>query len=696
MMRYKKDKEYEDITEKRFADLERGIKVKPVSVPDAAPAPGRSGFGGVLKTVASAAAAILIIGGVYVGILLANRHDPAPASPETESTEPEPAGDFPYDVQDLTENERASVDRLLYEIEYDLFQNGGLMLEGLTDSAAAYGLKIVKPLKERIDTFRELDGPSAEDGRRLDVAYADVLRLIIKQSGEDGFIDGVREKFENNNELPEGWTFDKAYALLGMKELADQIYEAKILTAEQYAEKIGAVSTSDRVEFSWRYTKNDGEIGYFSPRALFGAKYPACLYIYDVFYEIENYHNIEETVGDDEARRELKDSMMRKCDEMQATESEREEIAELCDKLPISDLMAFNSEFGQLKDRKGDFKAIIKKYSRIVFKAEQTAETEPKTLKDEQIDMITDLCRENNVDPDTVLGLAYELPDEYVDEFISGLEIVIGYKADLKIFIKQWTKKLSDPSVIVAVPDITKRDPKDTQEPVETEDPYDWFTPSEIFPLYEKAEVLTAKNYPPLKLSKTVLHTPADPDVTVSRHVETLIKNGVPSLEDAGLGYAVCIVRATGTDPFYHEQSKGYYLPCFSFEILRILKSYGSERTLIEGAAFKAAIPYYITNEDEGGKTLYYAAGTLPVTEGNALYLVLLCASDRGSQEEDPFGYLSPDGISVSEVYSPGLPSPRVSLDDLENQLDSIYYPSDNRAQLKKIINSYLQSAKSR
>ena len=451
--------EYERLTEQRFKALERGVKVKNVPVPDDAD-DKKTRFSSVFKAVASVAAAVIVIGGSYAAMVIANRHAPAPSSPAGETTETfAEAGDFPYEIPALTENERTSIDRLLEEIEYDLFQNGGQMLPGLTDMAAAYGLKIVKPLKEHIDTFRGSDGPSAEDGRRLDVAYADVLRLIIKQSGEDGFIDGVRKKFENNNEFPVGWTFDQAYALLGTKELANQIWEAKILMAERYAESIGAVSTSDKTEFSWRYTDRDGKPGYFSPRGLFGAKYPVCLYIHDVFYGVQDYRNIcEET--EDETREELKKEILQKFTKLGATQNELSGITELCDKLPIDDLVRFNEESDSLTDRKGDFKAIMKKYTRIVYNIENGADTEQKTLKDAQIDMIINMCRENGVDPDTVLGIAYELSDEDLDLFISGLYQVIADRAATKSFLKQWTKKLSDPSVTVEIPEVTGRETK--------------------------------------------------------------------------------------------------------------------------------------------------------------------------------------------------------------------------------------------
>ena len=454
---YENDTTYEKLTEERFRSLERGLRLKNVPIPREAEEK-RTRSSSVFKAVASVAAAVLVIGGLYAALVIANRHAPAPSSPAGETTETfAEAGDFPYEIPALTENERTSIDRLLEEIEYDLFQNGGQMLPGLTDMAAAYGLKIVKPLKERIDTFRGLDGPSAEDVQRLDAAYADILRMIIKQSGEDGFINGVREKFENNNEFPEGWTFDQAYALLGTKDLVNQIYEAKILTAERYAESIGAVSTSDKTEFSWRYTDRDGNPGYFSPRGLFGAEYPVCLYIHDVFYGIQDYRNIYEET-EDETREELKKEILQKFTKLGATQDELSEITELCDKLPIDDLVRFNEESDSLADRKGDFKAIIKKYARIVYNIENGADTEQKTLKDAQIDMIVNICRENDVDPDSVLGIAWQLSETDVDEFISGLYQVIADRAATKSFLKQWTKKQSDPSVTIEIPEVTGRE----------------------------------------------------------------------------------------------------------------------------------------------------------------------------------------------------------------------------------------------
>ena len=431
-----------------------------------------------LKTALSAAAVIALFIGLYAGIRSVS--EPAgtePALPGDSTAHETDARakylyDFPYEKPTLTEAERASIDRLLEEIEYDLFQNGGQMLPGLTDMAAAYGTKIIVPLKERIDTLRELDGPSAEDGRRLDVAYADVLRLIIKQSGEEGFIDGIREKYGESDAIPEGMTFDQAYALLGMKELADQIYEAKILNAERYAERVGAVSTSDKTEFSWCYTDKDGRTVYFTPRGLFGADYPVCLYIHDVFYGIQDNRNIcEET--EDETREELKKEILQKFTKLGATQDELSEITELCDKLPIDDLVRFNEESDSLADRKGAFKSIIKKYTKIVYKIENGADTEQKTLKDAQIDMIVNICRENGVDPDTVLGIAYELSDQDLDLFISGLYQVIADRAATKSFLKEWTKKLSDPSLTVEIPEVTGRE---TKEPFDfTEDADDWF-----------------------------------------------------------------------------------------------------------------------------------------------------------------------------------------------------------------------------
>ena len=679
--------EYERLTEQRFKALERGVKVKNALVPDDAD-DKKTRFSSVFKAVASVAAAVLVIGGSYAAMVIANRHAPAPSSPAGETTETfAEAGDFPYEIPALTENERTSIDRLLEEIEYDLFQNGGQMLPGLTDAAAAYGLKIVKPLKERIDTFRGSDGPSAEDARRLDVAYADVLRLIIKQSGEDGFIDGIREKYGESDAIPEGMTFDQVYALLGTKELANQIWEAKILMAERYAESIGAVSTSDKTEFSWRYTDRDGKPGYFSPRGLFGAEYPVCLYIHDVFYGVQDYRNIcEET--EDETRKELKKEILQKFTKLGATQNELSGITELCDKLPIDDLVRFNEESDSLTDRKGDFKAIIKKYTRIVYNIENGADTEQKTLKDAQIDMIVNICRENGVDPDTVLGIAYELSDVDLDLFVSGLSRVIADRAATKSFLKQWTKKLSDPSVTVEIPEVTGRE---TKAPVSFPDPdelYGWYEPGKISPLYEHTAVLTRDNYPPLKFSQTVIPEPTDPDIIISNHVDTLIGNGGSSLEAAGLGYAVCVVRPTGTDPFSHEGTAGFYEPSFAFEILKILKTYGSERVLKEGLTFKAVLPGLLTKREDGGKTLYHSAGVIPVTRKNAMYLVLLCASDEGARE-GPFSYLSPDGISVSRMYSPGLPSTRLSLSDITDAFD-FTYPESNTEQLKKIMHYYL------
>lgn len=679
--------EYERLTEQRFKALERGVKVKNAPVPDDAD-DKKTRFSSVFKAVASVAAAVIVIGGSYAAMVIANRHTPTPSSPAGETTETfAEAGDFPYEIPALTENERTSIDRLLEEIEYDLFQNGGQMLPGLTDAAAAYGLKIVKPLKERIDTFRGLDGPSAEDAQRLDTAFADVLRLIIKQSGEDGFINGVREKYGESDAIPEGMTFDQAYALLGTKELANQIYEAKILTAERYAESIGAVSTSDKTEFSWRYTDKDGKPGYFSPRGLFGAEYPVCLYIHDVFYGIQDYRNIcEET--EDETREELKKEILQKFTKLGVTQDELSEITELCDKLPIDDLVRFNEESDSLADRKGAFKAIMKKYTRIVYNIENGADTEQKTLKDAQIDMIVNICRENGVDPDTVLGIAYELSDEDLDLFISGLYQVIADRAATKSFLKQWTKKLSDPSVTVEIPEVTGRE---TKAPVSFPDPdelYGRYEPGKISPLYEHTAVLTRDNYPPLKFSQTVIPEPTDPDIIVSNHVDTLIGNGGSSLEAAGLGYAVCVVRPTGTEPFSHEGTAGFYEPSFDFEILKILKTYGSERVLKEGLTFKAVLPGLLTKREDGGETLYHSAGVIPVTRKNAMYLVLLCASDEGARE-GPFSYLSPDGISVSEVYSPGLPSTRLSLSDITDAFD-FTYPESNTEQLKKIMHFYL------
>ena len=679
--------EYERLTEQRFKALERGVKVKNAPVPDDAD-DKKTRFSSVFKAVASVAAAVLVIGGSYTAMVIANRHAPAPSSPAGETTETfAEAGDFPYEIPALTENERTSIDRLLEEIEYDLFQNGGQMLPGLTDAAAAYGTKIIVPLKERIDTFRELDGPSAEDWRRLDVAYADVLRLIIKQSGEDGFIDGVRKKYGESDAIPEGMTFDQAYALLGTKELVNQIWEAKILMAERYAESIGAVSTSDKTEFSWRYTDKDGKPGYFSPRGLFGAKYPVCLYIHDVFYGVQDYRNIcEET--EDETREELKKEILQKFTKLGATQNELSGITELCDKLPIDDLVRFNEESDSLTDRKGEFKAIIKKYTKIVYNIENGADIEQKTLKDAQIDMIVNICRENGVDPDTVLGIAYELSDVDLDLFVSGLSRVIADRAATKSFLKQWTKKLSDPSVTVEIPEVTGRE---TKAPVSFPDPdelYGWYEPGKISPLYEHTAVLTRDNYPPLKFSQTVIPEPTDPDIIVSNHVDTLIGNGGSSLEAAGLGYAVCIVRPTGTDPFSHEGTAGFYEPSFDFEILKILKTYGSERVLKEGLTFKAVLPGLLTKREDGGETLYHSSGVIPVTRKNAMYLVLLCASDEGARE-GPFSYLSPDGISVSRVYSPGLPSTRLSLSDITDAFD-FTYPESNTEQLKKIMHYYL------
>ncbi len=679
--------EYERLTEQRFKALERGVKVKNAPVPDDAD-DKKTRFSSVFKAVASVAAAVIVIGGSYAAMVIANRHAPAPSSPAGETTETfAEAGDFPYEIPALTENERTSIDRLLEEIEYDLFQNGGQMLPGLTDAAAAYGTKIIVPLKEHIDTSRELDGPSAEDWRRLDVAYADVLRLIIKRSGEDGFINGVREKYGESDAIPEGMTFDQAYALLGTKDLVNQIYEAKILMAERYAESIGAVSTSDKTEFSWRYTDKDGNPGYFSPRGLFGAEYPVCLYIYDVFYGIQDYRNIcEET--EDETREELKKEILQKFTKLGAAQDELSGITELCEKLPIDDLVRFNEESDSLTDRKGDFKAIIKKYTRIVYKIENGADTEQKTLKDAQIDMIVNICRENDVDPDSVLGIALQLSETDVDEFISGLSRVIADRAATKSFLKQWTKKLSDPSVTVEIPDVTGRE---TKAPVSFPDPdelYGWYEPVQISPLYEHTAVLTRDNYPPLKFSQTVIPEPTDPDIIVSNHVDTLIGNGGSTLEAAGLGYAVCVVRPTGTDPFSHEDTAGFYEPSFAFEILKILKTYGSERVLKEGLTFKAVLPGLLTKREDGGETLYHSAGVIPVTRENVMYLVLLCASDEGARE-GPFSYLSPDGISVSRVYSPGLPSTRLSLSDITDAFD-FNYPESNTEQLKKIMSYYL------
>ena len=647
-----------------------------------------------LKTALSAAAVIVLFIGLYAGIRSVSElagHEPAlpggSTAHETGARE-KYVDDFPYEKPTLTEAERASIDLILDDMEYDLFHNGGQMLPYFTEQATSYGTKAVVPLKERIDTFRELDGPSAEDAQRLDTAFADVLRLIIKRSGEDGFIDGIREKYGESDAIPEGMTFDQAYSLLGTNELANQIHEAKILAAERYAESIGAVSTSYKVEFSWRYTDKDGNPGYFSPRALFGADYPVCLYIYDVFYGIQDYRNIEET--EDETREELKKEILQKFTKLGATQDELSEITELCDKLPIDDLVRFNEESDSLTDRKGEFKAIIKKYTKIVYNIENGADIEQKTLKDAQIDMIVSICRENGVDPDTALGIAYELSDQDLDLFISGLSRVIADRAATKSFLKQWTKKLSDPSLTVEIPEVTGRE---TKAPVSFPDPdelYGWYEPGKISPLYEHTEVLTKDNYPPLKFSKTVIPKPTDPDIIVSNHVDTLIGNGGSSLEAAGLGYAVCVVRPTGTDPFpfSHEGTAGFYEPSFDFEILKILKTYGSERVLKEGLTFKAALPGLLTKREEGGETLYHSAGVIPVTRKNAMYLVLLCASDEGARE-GPFSYLSPDGISVSEAYSPGLPSTRLSLSDITDAFD-FTYPESNTEQLKKIMSYYL------
>ena len=680
--------EYERLTEQRFKALERGVKVKNAPVPDDAD-DKKTRFSSVFKAVASVAAAVIVIGGSYAAMVIANRHAPAPSSPAGETTETfAEAGDFPYEIPALTENERTSIDRLLEEIEYDLFQNGGQMLPGLTDAAAAYGTKIIVPLKEHIDTSRELDGPSAEDWRRLDVAYADVLRLIIKRSGEDGFINGVREKYGESDAIPEGMTFDQAYALLGTKDLVNQIYEAKILTAERYAESIGAVSTSDKTEFSWRYTDRDGKPGYFSPRGLFGAEYPVCLYIHDVFYGIQDYRGMDDIVDEGELRLQLKGAVLLKCTELEATGNVISDMTELCDKLPIDDLVRLKEEFGDLRELKGEYKTLLKKYLKIIYVGGSGAETVQKTIRDERIDEITGLCRDNGVDPDTVLGIAYELSDEDLDLFISGLYQVIADRAATKSFLKQWTKKLSDPSVTVEIPEVTGRE---TKAPVSFPDPdelYGWYEPGKISPLYEHTAVLTRDNYPPLKFSQTVIPEPTDPDIIVSNHVDTLIGNGGSSLEAAGLGYAVCVVRPTGTDPFSHEGTAGFYEPSFDFEILKILKTYGSERVLKEGLTFKAVLPGLLTKREDGGKTLYHSAGVIPVTRKNAMYLVLLCASDEGARE-GPFSYLSPDGISVSRVYSPGLPSTRLSLSDITDAFD-FTYPESNTEQLKKIMHYYL------
>ena len=641
-----------------------------------------------LKTALSAAAVIALFIGLYAGIRsVSEPAETEPALPggstahETDARE-KYLYDFPYEKPTLTEAERASIDRLLEEIEYDLFQNDGQMLPGLTDAAAAYGTKIIVPLKEHIDTFRELDGPSAEDGRRLDVACADVLRLIIKQSGEEGFIDGIREKYGESDAIPEGLTFDQAYSLLGMKELADQIYEAKILNAERYAERVGAVSTSYKTEYLWCYTDKDGKTVYFSPRGLFGADYPVCLYIHDVFYGIQDYEG--------ELRLQLKGAVLLKCTELEATGDVISDMTELCDKLPVDDLVRLKNEFGDLRELKGEYKTLLKKYLKIIYVDEPGVETVQKTIRDERIDEITGLCRENGVDPDTVVGIAYELSDEDLDLFISGLSRVIADRAATKSFLKQWTKKLSDPSVTVEIPEVTGRE---TKAPVSFPDPdelYGWYEPGRISPLYEHTAVLTSDNYPPLKFSQTMIPKPTDPDIIVSNHVDTLIGNGGSSLEAAGLGYAVCVVRPTGTDPFpfSHEGTAGFYEPSFDFEILKILKTYGSERVLKEGLTFKAALPGLLTKIEDGGKTLYHSAGVIPVTRENAMYLVLLCASDEGAQEGQ-FSYLSPDGISVSRVYSPGLPSTRLSLSDITDAFD-FTYPESNTEQLKKIMHCYL------
>ena len=72
--------EYERLTEQRFKALERGVKVKNAPVPDDAD-DKKTRFSSVFKAVASVAAAVLVIGGSYAAMVIANRHAPAPSSP---------------------------------------------------------------------------------------------------------------------------------------------------------------------------------------------------------------------------------------------------------------------------------------------------------------------------------------------------------------------------------------------------------------------------------------------------------------------------------------------------------------------------------------------------------------------------------------------------------------------------------------